>query len=103
MFQSILQYRGARLQNVVVRWLGGRSGNIVPKPFEMEFGFKQVTVCSTHYPKNQSAPPSTRAPVTSSAETPSTRSAGSVRPSSSDSTAYLRCTPSPDRSETSQR
>ena len=31
-FQSILQYRGVRLQNMVVRWLGGRSGNIVPKP-----------------------------------------------------------------------
>ena len=23
MFQSILQYRGVRLQNAVVRWLGG--------------------------------------------------------------------------------
>ena len=32
MFQNILQYRGVRLQNGVVRWLGGRSGNIVPKP-----------------------------------------------------------------------
>jgi len=31
-FQNILQYRGVRLQNAVVRWLGGRSGNIVPKP-----------------------------------------------------------------------
>ena len=32
MFQNILQYRGVRLQNAVARWLGGRSGNIVPKP-----------------------------------------------------------------------
>ena len=36
MFQNILQYRGVRLQNAVVRWLGGRSGNIVPKPVEGE-------------------------------------------------------------------
>ena len=31
-FQNILQYRGVRSQSGVVRWLGGRSGNIVPKP-----------------------------------------------------------------------
>jgi len=32
MFQNILQYREVRSQNAVARWLGGRSGNIVPKP-----------------------------------------------------------------------
>jgi len=45
MFQNILQYREVRSQNAVARWLGGRSGNIVPKPMRTDVGWIYDRLC----------------------------------------------------------